>query len=254
MHIDYSGKVALVTGGGSGIGRAICLAFARAGARLACVDIDEIRGRETIALLQGEGATAIFLRADVTDADSVRGYVHDTVAAFGRIDAFANNAGYEGAVAAATEYPEDVFDRVMAINVRGVFLGLKYVLPVMQQQRSGAVVNTGSTGSHAGAPGVCAYTASKHAVLGLTRSVALEVARYGVRVNAVCPGGTRTRMLQSLVDGRNRADDMAFDTGTPDGRLAEPEEVAAMVLFLASDQASHMVGQSLILDGGRLAM
>jgi NAD(P)-dependent dehydrogenase (short-subunit alcohol dehydrogenase family) len=115
-------------------------------------------------------------------------------------------------------------------------------------------VNTGSTGSHAGAPGVCAYTASKHAVLGLTRSVALEVARYGVRVNAVCPGGTRTRMLQSLVDGRNRADDMAFDTGTPDGRLAEPEEVAAMVLFLASEHASHMVGQSLILDGGRLAM
>ena len=142
----------------------------------------------------------------------------------------------------------------MAVNVRGVFLGLKYVLPVMTAQRAGVVINTGSTGSHIGATGVCAYIASKHAVLGLTRAAALEVAAHGVRVNAICPGGTRTRMLESLADGRGQREDLPFDVATPNGRIAEPEEIAAAMLYLASDHARHMVGQSLILDGGRVAM
>jgi len=254
MKLDFSGKIALVTGGGSGIGRAICVAFADAGARVACVERDTATGSATIEEIRGRGRDAIFIAADVTDAASVQRYVRDTVAAYGRIDVFANNAGVEGVVAAATDYPVDVFDQVMAVNVRGVFLGLKYVLPVMQAQKSGVVINTGSTGSHVGATGVCAYTASKHAVLGLTRSVALEVASLGIRVNAICPGGTRTRMLQSLADGRGESDDLAFNVATPNGRIAEPEEIAATVLFLASDHARHMVGQSVILDGGRLAM
>lgn len=254
MKLDFSGKVVLVTGGGSGIGRAICVAFADAGARVACVDRDAATGSATIEDIRARGRDAVFIAADVTDAASVQRYVRDTVAAYGRIDVFANNAGVEGIVAAATDYPVDVFDRVMAVNVRGVFLGLKYVLPVMQAQKSGVVINTGSTGSHVGATGVCAYTASKHAVLGLTRSVALEVASLGIRVNAICPGGTRTRMLQSLADGRGDSGDLAFNVATPNGRIAEPEEIAATVLFLASDHARHMVGQSVILDGGRLAM
>lgn len=254
MNIDLGGKVALVTGGASGIGRAICLGFARASARIACVDINEEAGLETVASLRSLGAEAHFLRADVTDLESVRRYVDSTLAAYGRIDAFANNAGYEGAMLPLTDSPADVFDRVMAINVRGVFLGLKYVLPVMQRQRAGAVINMGSTASHAGAPGVCAYTASKHAVLGLTRTAALEVARFGVRVNAICPGGTNTRMLQSLLNGRNQVEDLAFNLATPNGRIAEPEEIAALAVFLASDHAAHIVGQSVIIDGGRLAM
>jgi len=254
MNIDFTGRVALVTGGGSGIGRAICLEFAAAGARVACVDLNDTAGNETVALIRERGGEAIFVHADVTDPDSVRGYVEATVAAFGRIDAFANNAGYEGAMASTIDYPVEVFDRVLAINARGVFLGLKYVLPVMVKQRSGAVINTGSTGSHVGAPGVCAYTASKHAVLGLTRTAALEVAQHGVRVNAICPGGTRTRMLDALTQGRGEVEELAFNLGTPNGRIATPEEIAAMVVLLASDHARHMVGQFVIVDGGRLAM
>jgi len=142
----------------------------------------------------------------------------------------------------------------MAVNARGVFLGLKYVLPVMKEQRSGVVINTGSTGSHVGSTGVCAYVASKHAILGLTRCAALEVASYGVRVNAICPGGTRTRMQQSLTENRSKIDELAINLATPNGRIAEPGEIAATVLYMASDHARHMVGQSVILDGGRLAM
>jgi 3alpha(or 20beta)-hydroxysteroid dehydrogenase len=254
MKIDFSGKAALVTGGASGIGQAICLGFAGVGARVACVDINEAAGLETVAKIRANGGESIFLRADVTDPVSVGSYVDSTLAAYGRIDAFSNNAGYEGEVRPTVDYSIDEFDRVMSINVRGVFLGLKYVLPVMLRQRSGAVINTGSTGSHVGATGVCAYTASKHAVLGLTRVAALEVAGSGVRVNAICPGGTQTRMLQSLIQGRMRSDELAFNTATPNGRIAEPHEIAAMVVFLASDYASHMVGQSVIMDGGRLAM
>ena len=255
MTLDFSGKSVLVTGGGGGIGRAICLAFAKAGARVACVDRDATQAAATVEAIRGLGGEACFMAVDVTDAAQVRGYVHDTVAAFGRIDVFANNAGIEGVVQPITDYPEEDFDRVMAVNVRGVFLGLKYVLPVMKAQQAGVIINTGSTGSHVGSTGVCAYVASKHAILGLTRCAALEVASSGIRVNAICPGGTRTRMQQSLTDNRGKLEELAkFDLATPNGRIAEPEEIAATCLYIASDHARHMVGQSIILDGGRLAM
>lgn len=254
MELDFSGKVVLVTGGGSGIGRAICVAFAEARASIACVDRDVEQGAVTVDALRQRGTQALFVAADVTDAAQVREYVRQTQAAFGRIDIFANNAGIEGVVQPITDYPEDDFDRVMAVNVRGVFLGLKYVIPVMKQQGSGVIVNTGSTGSHVGSTGVSAYVASKHAILGLTRCAALEVAGSGIRVNAVCPGGTRTRMQQSLTDNRSKIEELAFNLATPNGRIAEPEEIAATVLYMSSDHARHMVGQSIILDGGRLAM
>jgi NAD(P)-dependent dehydrogenase (short-subunit alcohol dehydrogenase family) len=254
MIIDFSGKAVLVTGGGSGIGKAICMAFAQAGAKIVCVDRDVAQGTATAEALRAGGCEALFIAADVTDAAQVQGYVRQTQAAFGRIDVFANNAGIEGAVLPITEYPEDTFDAVMAVNVRGVFLGLKYVLPIMKEQRSGVVINTGSTGSHVGSTGVCAYVASKHAILGLTRCAALEVASFGIRVNAVCPGGTRTRMQQSLTAQRGESDELGLDLATPNGRIAEPAEIAAAILYMASDHAQHMIGQSIILDGGRLAM
>lgn len=254
MIIEFSGKTALVTGGGSGIGKAMCMAFAAAGARVACVDHDIGEGTATVESIHASGREALFIAADVTDAVQVQAYVRQARAAFGRIDVFANNAGIEGAVLPLTEYPEETFDAVMAVNVRGVFLGLKYVLPVMKEQRSGVVINTGSTGSHVGSTGVCAYVASKHAILGLTKCAALEVASFGVRVNAICPGGTRTRMQQSLAENRAKVDELAINLATPNGRIAEPDEIAAAVLYLASDHARHMIGQSLILDGGRLAM
>lgn len=254
MVIDFTGKVALVTGGSSGIGKAICMAFAASGARVACVDRDVNQGRATVEAIRAAGGEAVFIAADVTNSVQVQGYVRDTLAAFGRIDIFANNAGIEGAVQPLIDYPEETFDAVMAVNVRGVFLGLKYVLPVMKQQRSGVVINTGSTGSHVGATGVCAYVASKHAILGLTKCAALEVASLGIRVNAICPGGTRTRMQESLTENRGKVDELAVNLATPNGRIAEPQEIAAAVLYMASEHAGHMVGQSIILDGGRLAM
>lgn len=254
MQHEFRGKVVLVTGGGAGIGRAACLAFAGAGARVACVDCNPAEGGSVVAEIVARGGEATFVAADVTDAHQVRGYVERTLELYGRIDVFVNNAGIEGAVVPLVEYPEETFDRVMAVNVRGVFLGLKHVLPVMQAQRAGVVINTGSTGSHVGATGVAAYVASKHAVLGLTRCAALEVAGDGVRVNAVCPGSTRTRMLQSLAEERGKQAALEFSLATPNGRIAEPDEIAATMLYLASDAARHMIGQSIILDGGRLAM
>jgi NAD(P)-dependent dehydrogenase (short-subunit alcohol dehydrogenase family) len=251
---EFNDKIVLVTGGAGGIGRAACIAFAAAGAKVVCVDRSPAEGKSVVAEIVTSGGQAIYVAADVTDAAQVRGYVERTLASFGRIDVFVNNAGIEGAVAPLVDYPEDTFDRVVAVNVRGVFLGLKYVLPVMQSQRAGVVINTGSTGSHVGATGVAAYVASKHAVLGLTRCAALEVAGDGVRVNAVCPGSTRTRMLQSLAEERGKQVGLEFNLATPNGRIAEPDEIAATMLYLASDAARHIVGQSIILDGGRLAM
>lgn len=253
LKADFTNKVALVTGGARGIGRALCLEFAQAGARVACVDIKREAGEETVALVKKAGGEVILLTADVTDPAGVRKYVQDTLDAYGRIDAFANNAGYEGVVQPITEYPDDVFDRVMTINVKGVFLGLKYVLPVMIKQGSGAVVNTGSIGSFIGSRGTSAYNASKHAVMGLTRCAALEVARQGVRVNAVCPGGTHTEMIRSIDEGLGPGGVKQILDAIPDGRRAEPEEVARVIVFLASEMAAHITGQSLIIDGGRLA-
>lgn len=257
MKLDFAGKVALVTGGGGGIGRAMCLEFARAGARVAVVDLNRELGEETAALVRREGGEARFLAADVTRAADVAAYVQGTVAAFGRIDAFLNNAGIEGSVHSVHEYPEEMFDRVLAVNVKGVFLGLKYVVPVMLAQQSGAIVNTSSGAGLIGFPGMVAYIASKHAVLGITKTAALELASRGIRVNAICPGAVNTRMMRSLEAQVSPDDPEALmkqlKAQTPDGRYAEPEEIARTALFLCSDLAAHIVGQRVVVDGGQLA-
>jgi NAD(P)-dependent dehydrogenase (short-subunit alcohol dehydrogenase family) len=251
--VDFSNKVALVTGAGSGIGRATSLAFARAGAAVACVDLDAAACAATAGLVREGGGEAISLSADVGDAASVTGYVAATLKAWDRIDAFANNAGYAGVVQPLVDYPDEEFDRVMRVNVRGVFLGLKHVLPVMVRQGRGAVVNTGSVGSFIGYAALAAYCASKHAVAGLTKSAALGVAAQGVRVNAVCPGSTETPMVQDI-QSRMDADERRRGAGKiPLGRRAVPEQIAQTILFLASDHASHVTGQCLVVDGGQLA-
>lgn len=252
--IDFTEKVAIVTGGGNGIGRAAALALAKAGAKVAVVDIARDPGGETVRLIKEQGGEAMFVAADVTRSEEVANYVKQTVAAWGRIDVFLNNAGWEGVVKPIVEYPEDVFDQVLAINVRGVFLGLKHVLPVMIAQKSGAVVNTASVAGKIGSPGVSAYIASKHAVLGITRTAALEVAKLGIRVNAVCPGPINTRMMRSLEEGfapgAAQAAQEQLAAGIPDGRYGESEEVANLMLYLASDLATHITGQSVLIDGG----
>lgn len=255
--MDFRNKVALVTGAAHGIGEAVARSFARLGARVVAVDRDG-EGAETVAAaIRSAGGEAIAVTADVTRSADVQAYVAAALKAFGRIDCFHNNAGIEGKVAPTAEYDEAVFDAVLAVNVRGVFLGLRHVLPVMLKQGSGAVVNTASIAGLVGTPGMPAYVASKHAVIGLTKVAAGEVGRAGVRVNAVCPGPIETRMLEDLQkqispDNLEAVRD-AYRQVIPQGRFGTAQEVANVVLFLCSDLASNVTGAQYTVDGGRVA-
>ena len=253
--MNFFGKVAVITGGGGGIGRATALAFAAAGAKVVVVDLESAIGEETAMQIRAAGGDARFVRADVASSADVRAYVRTAIDAHGRIDCFFNNAGIEGKVVPIQEYDEAVFDRVIAVNLKGVFLGLRHVLPLMLQQGSGTVVNTASVAGLFGAPGMPAYTASKHAVLGLTKVASADVAGRGVRVNAVCPGPVETRMMRSLEAQRNPNDPAAvvaaMRASMPTGRYTLPEEVANLVLFLCSDLSGNVTGTQVVVDGGR---
>ena len=255
--MDFAGKVALITGGGGGIGRAAAIGFAGRGAKVVVVDLNAADGEASAELVRQRGGEARFVRADVTKSADVAAYVKATLDAYGAIDCFYNNAGIEGAVAPTAEYDEEMFDRVMAVNVKGVFLGLRHVLPVMLRQKRGAVVNTASVAGLVGTPGMPAYVASKHAVLGLTKTAAGEVARQGIRVNAVCPGPVDTRMIHALEEqlspGNAAAMSERYQSTMPTGRYTTAEEVSNMVLFLCSDLASNTTGGQFVVDGGRTA-
>jgi len=255
--MDFTGKVALITGGGNGIGRAAALAFAEHGAKIAVVDRDAKAAEATAGIIRQKGGDALAVTADVAKSEDVRGYVKATVDRFGRIDCFFNNAGIEGRVAPTAEYDEAMFDAVIGVNVKGVFLGLRHVLPQMIQQKGGAVVNTASVAGLVATPGMPAYVASKHAVIGLTKTAAGEVARLGVRVNAVCPGPVDTRMIHSLEEqlspGNASAVGERYQAAQPTGRYTTAEEIANMVLFLCSDLAANTTGGQFVVDGGRTA-
>ena len=251
--MDFKNKVALVTGGSNGIGRATALGFAGRGAKVVIVDRDKTGGEATAGIVRQQGGEALFVQADVTDAKSVQAYVKKAVDTYGRIDCFHNNAGIEGKVANIADYDEAMFDQIMAVNVRGVFLGLKYVLKQMLAQKGGgAIVNTASVAGLVGAGGLSAYVASKHAVVGMTRVAAIEYAKDGIRVNAVCPGVIDTPMVDrlSLAMPNLRETLLAMK---PMGRLGLPEEVAAAVVWLCSDAASFVTGHALAVDGGYVA-
>jgi len=238
------GKVALVTGAGAGIGRASALAFAAAGANVVVSDLDPIGGQETAELIARAGGNPLFVKADVTDADQVNALVEQAVAHFGRLDCAHNNAGLLGTVAALIESSDDNFDRVFDVNVRGVWLCLKAEIRQMLRQGGGAIVNTASSAGLKGSPTLPAYSASKHAVIGLTKSVALAYARQGIRVNAVCPGYVETDLLDRLFadDPVKKESERA---GTLIGRFGTPEEVAQSVVWLCSDAASLMTACAL---------
>ena len=255
--MDFEGKVALITGAGNGIGRATAVGFAARGAKVVVVDLDAAAAERTAATIQQQGGKALAVTADVTKAAQVEAYVRAALDGYGRIDCFFNNAGIEGKIAPTAEYDEATFDQVINVNVKGVFLGLRHVLPVLIKQKAGAVVNTASVAGLVATPGMPAYAASKHAVLGLTKAAAGEVARSGVRVNAVCPGPIDTRMIHSLESQLNPDNPASvaerYRSSLPIGRYGTAEEVANVVLFLSSDLASNITGSHYVVDGGRTA-
>ena len=238
------GKIALVTGGSSGIGRASALAFAREGAKVVVADVTAEGGQETVRLIKEAGGEARFLKVDVARAAEVETLITQTVAAYGRLDCAYNNAGIEGAFVSTTEYPEADWDRVLAINLKGVWLCMKYEI--------GAIVNTASGAGLVGVAGLSAYVASKHGVVGLTKTAALEYAKAGIRVNAVCPGVIQTPMVARLTSQRPEMAE-ALVAAEPMGRTGKPEEIAEAVVWLCSEAASFVTGHAMSVDGGYVA-
>jgi NAD(P)-dependent dehydrogenase (short-subunit alcohol dehydrogenase family) len=249
---DFDHKIALVTGAGSGIGRATALVFAREGAAVACSDIDTESGEATVRMIEDLGGTASFVRADVSVGSDVEAMVQTVVERYGRLDVAHNNAGIGGLGKPIDGHSLSEFERTMAINTKGVFHGMKYQIPQMLKQGGGAIVNTSSMMGLVGLAGISAYSASKHAVVGLTRSAALEYGSKGVRINCVCPGIIRTPINQKYWDEFPEAEKEWLSI-EPIGRYGEPEEVAEVVAWMASDEASFMHGHALSVDGGATA-
>jgi len=253
----FDGKVVLITGAAGGIGRAAAVRFATEGARVGLVDVSRDGLRESLAAVEQAGGTGLTVEADVTRAADVARYAATVAERFGGIDCFFNNAGILGAVRPLVDYPEDVFDRVLAVNVKGVWLGIKTVAPLLRARGGGVIVNTASIAGLRGSRNLVAYTASKHAVVGLTRAASIELARDRIRVNAVCPSPIETPMVRALEAGANPTNPGAFHerlAGTiPLQRYGEPEEVAALVAFLCSAEAVYITGGIYPVDGGATA-
>lgn len=247
---EFSDKVALVTGAAGGIGEAIAMNFARKGALVAISDIDEENGKQVVEKIQQEGGKAIFVKADVSDPEAVEKMVKDTVEAFGRLDYAVNNAGIGGAQANTGEYTIDDWLKVIDINLNGVFYCMRYEIPAMLKSEGGAIVNISSILGTDAFEKTSAYTASKHGVVGLTKTAALEYAKEGIRVNSVGPAFINTPMVTEGFDDEALQGIMALHAM---GRLGEPQEVADMVTFLCSDKASFMTGGYYLVDGGYTA-
>lgn len=247
IHAD---RVALVTGAGSGIGRAIALGLAAEGARVVVSDLDEAGGAETVAAIEKSGGTAIFVRADVSKPEEGEALVGSAVKDFGALHVAVNNAGIGGPTAPTGDYPIDGWDRVIAINLSGVFYGMRHQIPALLDSGGGSIVNVASILGQVGFPSSSAYVAAKHGVVGLTRSAALEYAARGVRVNAVGPAFINTPLIEKNMTPEARAGLVAKH---PIGRLGESEEVAELVVWLSSEKASFVTGSYYAIDGGYLA-
>jgi NAD(P)-dependent dehydrogenase (short-subunit alcohol dehydrogenase family) len=250
MKTGFHGKVVLVTGGASGIGRASCLGFAAEGARTVVADVDIDGGERTAAMVQEMGAEAIFVHCDVSGAADVEALVKKTVETYGRLDCAHNNAGVAGPMARTADCSEQDWDEVIRVNLKGVWLCMQREIAEMLNQHSGVIVNTASTAGLRGSRFASAYAASSHGIVGLTKSAALEYITDGIRINAVCPGIVDTPMIRRHIAGDARRE-AQFTAASPIGRMAAADEIAQAVLWLCSEAASYVTGHILIVDGGR---
>jgi 3-oxoacyl-[acyl-carrier protein] reductase len=249
----FDGKVAIVTGAGSGFGEAIAARFAREGARVVVSDVNDDNGRRVSAAIEKEGGAARYVHADVSKAAEVKALIDSAVSGFGGLDILVNNAGFSHRTVGLWDLPEEEYDRVLATNVKGVFLGCKFAIPIMRQRGGGVIVNTASIGAVAPRPGVTVYNATKGAVVTLTRGLAGEVAQFKIRVNAVNPVAAETGFIKTALGVDRIPNELRkqFIAGIPLGRLTQPSDVATAVLFLASPEAEFLTGVCLAVDGGR---
>ena len=246
---SFENKVVIVTGAGSGIGRATALAFAQEGAKVVVSDFHEKDGQETVSQISSLGAEASFIKCDVSQEAQVKELVEKTIQKYGRLDCAYNNAGIEGAPSSTVECSTENWDRTIDTNLKGVWLCMKYEIPEMLKHGKGSIVNCSSIAGLVGFETIPAYVASKHGVIGLTETAALEFAKKNIRVNAVCPGAIHTPMLDRFTHG----EEQQMANQDPMGRIGRPEEIAESVLWLCSDKASYVTGQSLAVDGGWVA-
>jgi NAD(P)-dependent dehydrogenase (short-subunit alcohol dehydrogenase family) len=250
MEKEFKGKVAIVTGGSFGIGRATAIAFARKGASVIVADI--IEDAFTLDTIKSEGGEAIFVKCDVASEEDIKNMVNTAIDKYGRLDFAFNNAGVEGYAANTHECTNENWDRTISVNLKGVWLCMKHQIPEMLKTGSASIVNCASIAGLVGFPGLPAYVASKHALIGLTKTTALEYAKLGIRVNAVCPGVIKTPMIDRFTGKKKEAEEQ-FANQEPIGRMGEPEEVASAVLYLCSDGASFVTGHAMAVDGGWIA-
>jgi NAD(P)-dependent dehydrogenase (short-subunit alcohol dehydrogenase family) len=246
--MKFKDKIVIITGGNSGIGKAATLLFAQEGAKVMVADLSDSMDTELTEAAKQSGSDVSFVKVDVTKPDEIEQMIEQTISLWGKFDILVNSAGILGPRIRTEKYPEEVFDKVIDVNVKGLWHCMKVALRYMVEQRNGNIVNIASVAGHLGMVGHIAYAASKHAVVGMTKTAAIEFARHGIRINAVCPGFTQTPMLEGA--DTDAAYLEALQYATPMKRFGKPEEIASAILYLAADEASFITGQSVIVDGG----